>query len=381
MNREPDASATRLVVSPYLVPNARIPRIKQIEILYDNEMDLTTLQAEFLSTAHTTLLFPNVNRFYKRTVFEVATLIPTGGILEVVLEDNEHLTLFGLKALFDELFPTQFAYIATEQVEIGRRTYHGVRYVRRPSKGQAPESTGWSLGVLCLKTDPDYLRRMESSVVTAAQVSGMDNVEILLYSSDGIDYSRYLTQIPGRVVTSLDAESDYIGRKKNAIFEAAKYSEVAIFHDRFLLSERFFDHLHWHGYRFALSAVRVRLPNGRRGLDWAVVSSQNRVWSSGGLLPYRAYSDYVYVPGGFTVLRKDLWSDAPWSHSLRWNEHEDVELTRRFQRQGGVVGLAKSTVVALKDRWLNANALLPLDDRIEVLPGVPVGEMRISFLR
>jgi hypothetical protein len=173
----------------------------------------------------------------------------------------------------------------------------------------------------------------------------------------------------------------WITRKKNLICAEAAYSDILICHDRFWLTEDFTASFEAWGYAYGLAALRVRLPDGSRGLDWAVVSSQNHVWSNGGLLDYRAYSQYAYNPGGATVIRKAFWEDFPWNENLFWNEHEDVELCRRIQRAGGVIALANATLVAAEDRWVRENPQIPFCDQNEVLYGQPVGEQRITFLR
>lgn len=172
----------------------------------------------------------------------------------------------------------------------------------------------------------------------------------------------------------------WITKKKNLIAEAAQFSDILICHDRFWLSETFTERFADWGYSYGLAAPRVQLPDGSRGLDWAVVSSQNHVWSSGGLLDYRDYSQYAYNPGGATAVRKTFWQAFPWNENLFWNEHEDVELCRRVQRAGGIIALAGATVIAAEDRWVQENPTIPYCDQNEVLFGRPVGEQRIRFM-
>ena len=104
------------------------------------------------------------------------------------------------------------------------------------------------------------------------------------------------------------------------------------------------------------------------------------MWSAGGLLDYRAYSQYAYNPGGATIVRKAFWRDFPWNENLFWNEHEDVELCRRVQRAGGIIGLTAASVIAAEDRWVDVNPRIPYCDQNEVLFGHPVGEQRIHFI-
>jgi hypothetical protein len=184
-----------------------------------------------------------------------------------------------------------------------------------------------------------------------------------------------------RVLTFTERDDlGWITRKKNLIGEEAAYSDILICHDRFVIDSEFTRDFRGFGYAYGLAAVRVRLADGRRGLDWAVVSSQNQVWSNGGLLDYRAYSQYAYNPGGATIIRKAFWRDFPWNENLFWNEHEDVELCRRIQRAGGIIALTTASVVAAEDRWVDHNPHIPYCDQNDVLFGRAVGEQRIRFL-
>jgi hypothetical protein len=234
---------------------------------------------------------------------------------------------------------------------------------------------GWTFGMLTTGTRLANVERFVDSIEEHCH----EPYEILIVSPvdlGAIGHRR------GVRVLRFDAHDDlgWITRKKNLICAEATYSDILICHDRFSLDPAFVtDFAQW-GFAYGLAAVRVRLPDGRRGLDWAVVSSQNQVWSAGGLLDYRAYSRYAYNPGGATVIRKSFWRDFPWNDNLFWNEHEDVELCRRIQRAGGVIALTSATVIAEEDRWVQANPLIPYCDQNEVLYGRPVGEQRIHFL-
>ena len=315
----------------------------------------------------------NANAFVEPVLHQCLKFTSIGTNIDVRLEDNQNLTSFGFKSLLERLFPGQFAWVEQST----RERIKTLRYERRELGSPAvwAPHTGWTFGILTTGARLENVERFIQSV----QQHCREPYEILIVSPIPLpDLETYR-----RVSVLLFSEHDELGwitRKKNLIAEHARYSDILVCHDRFTIDKDFATTFADWGYSYGLAALRVRLEDGRRGLDWGVVSSQNHVYSSGGLLDYRAYSQYVYVPGGATAIRRSFWKEFPWNENLFWNEHEDVELCRRVQRAGGVITLSAATVIAAEDRWVHLNPVIPFCDQHEVLYGRPVGEQRIHFL-
>lgn len=340
---------------------------------YNNTMNLWPLRRLIHGADTLVLHHVNANAFVQPVLHQCLKFASIGSRIDVRMPDNQHLTSFGFKSLLERLFPRQFAWV--EQSTQDR--LKTLRYERRAAGSGAvwAPHTGWTFGMLTTGARLENVERF----ITSVEENCREPYEVLIVSPVP------LPSIESRrgVRVLLFSEHDELGwitRKKNLIAERARYSDILICHDRFTLDRDFTRSFADWGYAYGLAAVRVRLEDGRRGLDWGVVSSQNHVYSSGGLLDYRAYSQYVYVPGGATVIRKAFWRDFPWNDNLFWNEHEDVELCRRVQSAGGVISLSSATVIALEDRWVHLNPVIPFCDQHEVLYGRPVGEQRIHFL-
>lgn len=341
---------------------------------FDNSLNLWPLRQLLGEADEVTIHQLNRNRFVEPVLHQIVKFTRPGAALQIPLMDNQHLTSFGLKALIDEQNPGQFAWSTQQRIA---PAHHVLRYTRTaapPAAFTAPH-TGWTFGMLTTGTRLEHVQRFVESI----EATCAGPYEILVVSP--IDLGD-LGRRPGVRVLRFTEHDDrgWITRKKNLIAAEARYSDLLICHDRFWLSPGFISSFEAWGYAYGLAAVRVQLPDGRRGLDWGVVSSENRVWSGGGLLDYRAYSRYAYNPGGATLIRKAYWREFPWNDNLFWNEHEDVELCRRIQRAGGVIALAAGTLITAEDRWLDANPVIPYCEENEVLYGRPVGEQRIRFL-
>lgn len=341
---------------------------------YNNSTNTWPLRRLFAGASHVVLTALNGNAFAEPVLAQVARVVAMGARLEVPLTDNHHLTSFGFKALLDTIAPGEFAWDGQSRTQ-GPAHVLTYRRVRAPHETYTAPHTGWTFGLLTTGARLANVERFIESITAFCH----EPHEILIVSP--VDLGA-LEQRPNVRVLHFSEHDDlgWITRKKNLVCAEARYSDILVCHDRFSLTPDFCDAMAAWGYSYGLAAMRVRLPDGRRGLDWAVVSSQNRVWSSGGLLDYRAYSQYAYNPGGATLIRRAYWRDVPWNENLFWNEHEDVELCRRAQRAGGVIALADATLIAAEDRWVHHNPRIPFCEENDVLFGRPVGEQRIRFL-
>ncbi len=354
------------------VPNA--PTSVRILTEYNNSINFWALRQLIRGASNIMLHQLNLNTFVEPVLHQSLKYISVGSRFETTIFDNQHLTSFGFKSLLDRLFHAQFGWCSQDK---SGPLQHTLRYERKsgihPSYVSA--HTGWTFGLL---TTGQRLRNVEL-FIDSIEAHCEEPYEILIVSP--VDLGALAERRHVRVLAFSEHDDlGWITRKKNLICEEATYSDILVCHDRFTIDKHFSSDFAAWGYAYGLAAVRVTLQDGRRGLDWAVVSSQNQVWSAGGLLDYRAYSQYAYNPGGATLVRKAFWRDFPWNENLFWNEHEDVELCRRVQRSGHLIGLTTAAVTAIEDRWVHHNPMIPYCDQNEVLYGRPVGEQRIKFL-
>jgi glycosyltransferase involved in cell wall biosynthesis len=371
---ELDTTFSRLEIRCQAAPPASDRSTLGILTDFNNRTNLWPLRAAFAAARNVVLHAPNTNAFYRHTLHECLKHAPVGSELELQLIDNGHLASFGAKALVDQLYPAQFAW--TGQSKHGGTHHHLVyRRVAEHAAHHRAAHTGWTFGMLTTGKRLAHVERF----ITSIEEQCRDPYEIIIVSPIGL--GELETRKGVRVLRFTDHDDrGWITRKKNLVCAAAAYSDILVCHDRFWLAPDFCERFAAWGFAYGLAAPKVRLPDGRRGLDWGVVNSANHTWSSGGLLDYRATSEFVYNPGGATLVRKDFWRKFQWNENLFWNEHEDVELCRRIQRAGEIVALADSTVIAAEDRWIDANPLLPYCEHHEVLFGPPVGEQRIRYL-
>ena len=363
-----------LAIMPFFDASVVETHPKSILVDYDNSIHLWPRREEIARARLLRLFFVNYNRMYERVLHEALKYVAMDQEVEILLGGNDHLQWFGLKAAVDLLFPAQFELASQENIA---GDFYSIKFRRRQSAPAhlCAEHTGWTFGLLTLGDDADRVLRYIRSIEEAHP----GNYEVLVVSPQKLNYLSDAKNVRQIIFSERD-DLGWITRKKNLICQAANYTDILICHDRFELTPAFFADWNAWGYSYGMAAPRVQLRDGRRGLDWGVASSQNHTWSHGGLLDYRSYSPYVYVPGGATAVRRPFWERFPWNENLYWNEHEDVELCRRAQRNGEIISLASATLITASDRWIDQNPLLPFDPYCEKLFGGPVGEQRINYL-
>ncbi|MFK8111133.1 MAG: glycosyltransferase [Rubripirellula sp.] len=330
---------------------------------YDNSFNLWQMREHLGSAQRIRLNHPNFNRFYRLIVAELLKYIAVGAEVEFSFHDNQHMTWFGLKAVVDMVAPGRFQLVDQTKTPVeGSDSFSKwtVRYqcLSKPLPWNSEPLTGVSIGVLTLGDRMEELTRL---IETAREHCKLP-YEIILVSPKPIESLEGQPDIRQIIFTEKD-DLGWITRKKNLICQDAKYSELVICHDRFEFTTSFFQAYESWGCAYGIAAVRLQLPDGKRGLDWGVVRGDNFAWCEGGLLNYRDNSRFSYVPGGVTMLRKSFWEQFPWSENLFWNEHEDVELCRRVQRTGETVRFFPGLMIATRDRWVDENPLLPYSDQ------------------
>ncbi len=277
------------------------------------------------------------------------------------------MTWFGLKAVLNKLAPGRFEWIYQSQ---------------DPREGTAKGFSAWKLRYRCRQADAPWHSEPIDGVSIGVLTLGdrMEELERLIATAREHCRLPYeIILIAPRTITAYEGHEDvrqiqfserddlgWITRKKNIICRDARYSDVVVCHDRFEFTPSFFRTFETWGSSYGIAAVRLQLPDGRRALDWGVVQGENHSWCQGGLLNYRDYSRYSYVPGGVTLIRKSFWQRFPWCEHLYWNEHEDVELCRRIQRNGSRIHFFPGLMIASRDRWVDENPLIEFSDQSDI---------------
>lgn len=128
--------------------------------------------------------------------------------------------------------------------------------------------------------------------------------------------------------------ADRIADRKNRVVEAVCRAEnILLVHDRYAVSETFWDELESFGGDFSVLICRQELQDGFRFPD-LVSTYSDTITTRAAQLEYGDWGPYVYVNGGAVLAKRDTLREVPWNPLLQWGAREDVEWTRRLRDAG-----------------------------------------------
>lgn len=144
--------------------------------------------------------------------------------------------------------------------------------------------------------------------------------------------------IEGPDIRKIDFDEDikpkWITRKKNILVQNAKYENIVLFHDYHIFDPNWYESFKSFGTDWDICSCPQYLITGSRNpMDWSLWDKpgHGRAWS----LKYDDWSQtqYMYISGGFFIVKKHVMLEEPLDESRVWNEEEDVEWSMRVRNK------------------------------------------------
>jgi hypothetical protein len=131
-----------------------------------------------------------------------------------------------------------------------------------------------------------------------------------------------------------DVKPKWITRKKNILVEQAKYDNIVLMHDYHIFDPGWYEAFKSFGTDWDICSCPQYLITGSRNpMDWSLWDKpgHGRAWS----LRYDDWSQtqYMYISGGFFIVKRHVILEEPLDESLVWNEEEDVEWSMRVRNK------------------------------------------------
>ena len=106
---------------------------------------------------------------------------------------------------------------------------------------------------------------------------------------------------------------------------------IVLMHDYHLFDEKWYEEFKLFGTDWEICSCPQYLINGHRNpMDWSLWDKpgHGRAWS----LDYDDWTQtqYMYISGGFFIIKKHVMIEEPLDESRGWNEEEDVEYDPDF---------------------------------------------------
>ena len=189
------------------------------------------------------------------------------------------------------------------------------------------EISKWSFGIL---SNGEKAAEV-NSLVNSIQRQGIPEVQITICGPH-----------PARKdIEIIDVDNDGgdvrapISKKKNKLVDNARFENIVLLHDRYILPDDWYLNFKKYGNAFEMLAVRNEGPRGGRVADWMIydgLPSQPNAFSH--LAPYNKRTGDFYMAGGIMIIKKAVYQAIRLDERLYWGELEDVQFSKIAQLKG-----------------------------------------------
>lgn len=197
----------------------------------------------------------------------------------------------------------------------------------------------WTFGIITVYEDVDRLQ----NILTSIRNLQIPEYEILLVGGNSSP------AITGLDVVKIDFDESvkekWITRKKNVLVQHARYNNVVLMHDYHVFDNNWYNGFKEFGLDWDICSCPQYLITGARNpMDWSLWDKPNhgRAWS----VQYDDWTQtqYMYISGGFFIVKKHVILEEPLDETRGWNEEEDVEWSLRVRNKYVMKCNAKSIV-------------------------------------
>lgn len=187
----------------------------------------------------------------------------------------------------------------------------------------------WTFGIVTGFEDHQRLDEIFKSIRDLS----IPEYEILLIGGDSNEFFNSAEDV--RVVNFDESQKPkWITRKKNILANEAKYDNIVLMHDYHIFDKDWYVNFKSFGVDWEICSCPQYLITGARNpMDWSLWDKPDhgRAWS----LDYDDWSQtqYMYISGGFFIVKKHVLQQEPLDESRGWNEEEDVEWSMRVRNK------------------------------------------------
>jgi hypothetical protein len=187
----------------------------------------------------------------------------------------------------------------------------------------------WTFGIVTGFEDNQRL----AEIIDSIRNLSIPEYEILLIGGDSTEFINSNENV--RIVDFDESQKPrWITRKKNILANEAKYDNIVLMHDYHVFDKDWYINFKSFGLDWEICSCPQYLITGARNpMDWSLWDKPDhgRAWS----LDYDDWSQtqYMYISGGFFIVKKHVLQQEPLDESRGWNEEEDVEWSMRVRNK------------------------------------------------
>ena len=179
-----------------------------------------------------------------------------------------------------------------------------------------------------------------SQIISTIREQNIPNYEVIVIGGLGNKFSGNMENVI-KVDFDENIKAGWITKKKNKAAKLAKYENLVIMHDYFVLHQTWYQgflNIKTKFEKCNLCLNPVLMLDGRREYtDW--VTLDHPVLGMHRSLPYIDDSSikYQYFSGGYFVVKKQFFLDNPLNEDLLANQMEDIEWSKRIRDNSNII--------------------------------------------
>jgi len=310
----------------------------------------------------------NATKYYRILLKDWFNFIKVGGYLIIDFKENSLLDITKLRIEIITLFK--------EKAVIVDRIGNNILIVQKKKTIKIPKDNinKWTIGIITNGKRNDVVEKF----ITSVRKQKIPEYEIIVCGTYFNREEKDFRYIP----FSQHDDLGWITKKKNIICENAKYENIMILHDRFVLDNNWFKGMKKYGNQFEiLSCPQITLDGIRAG-DWMAMPGALyplRAYYRLYLLDYNDWDENVFVVAGPIIFKKSVWKEIKWDETQFWSLKaiEDAIFAYEASLKGFVTRFnPHSKLLSLFWR----NAVYPHIRKDKLKLGKPYGsEVRRSF--
>jgi hypothetical protein len=189
--------------------------------------------------------------------------------------------------------------------------------------------SNWSI---CYISDGSNLDQI---IEVGKRFSGSSDIEILVSGPKNI-----LGRLPKNIIfidEGNQPKPSMISHKKNLLVESAKNDNLLLLHDRYSVSESFFESFKHFGFDYGVAVPAQFYNDSEIEYPGLLSEENNRVIS----ITQHLIREDFFVNGGCIVIKRGLALRTSLNSYLSWGEMEDIDWTSRLIQQGEIPRLVR----------------------------------------
>lgn len=280
-------------------------------------------------------------RLARFIVKQADVLLAVGGTLEVVLvASRDHGVYFRSvdQVKYEISVSTGGRYALTGIDSLDTVRMLRLRYTKRAAAlPPGDQIDRWTFGIITNGKKTEDVSALVQSIVS----QHISECEIIVCGPYECEPSlECVVRVLDDVCLDMDIRAP-IAAKKNRIIEAARFNNVCILHDRFLLPSDWHRRFEEYGNYFDLLNLRTVDKTGRRfQVDWMefrmpITQTSTRNFA----LDYDEWSPEAIMQGGVIVAKKHLIDTYRLDARLHWQEMEDMQFSKMATLHGSLINV------------------------------------------